>query len=72
MTVRELLALCEHQIDIGNGDKNIVISNDDEGNGYHSLFYPFLTDPKIVREEIETTCSDRWISESIDDVIILG
>lgn len=31
MTVKELKEACEFQIDIGNGDKHIAISRDDEG-----------------------------------------
>jgi hypothetical protein len=40
-TVRELKALCEQEIAKGNGDKKIYISVDDEGNGFHPLFFPF-------------------------------
>jgi len=41
MTVKELFDLCKKEIKDGNGDKNIVISDDNEGNGYHGLFYGF-------------------------------
>lgn len=41
MTVKRLLALCQKEVDKGNGDKNIVISDDNEGNGYHGMFYGF-------------------------------
>jgi hypothetical protein len=44
MTVKELLKLCEQQIAKGNGDKEILISNDDEGNGFHDLIYEFTED----------------------------
>ena len=41
ITVKDLLKACQEQVDKGNGDKGILISRDDEGNGYHSLFYLF-------------------------------
>lgn len=41
ITVRELAKLCMAQLEIGNGDRKIVISDDNEGNGYHGLFYGF-------------------------------
>lgn len=41
ITVNELLKLCEQEIKKGNGNKNIVISDDNEGNGYHGLFFGF-------------------------------
>lgn len=72
MTVKELKEACEFQIEIGNGDKHIAISRDDEGNGYHQLFYSFLSDPKEVRAEIESTGSERMIGYPIEDLVILG
>lgn len=42
-TVKELRALCDKEMLKGNGDKVIMISNDDEGNGYHYLWYSFIT-----------------------------
>lgn len=41
MTVKKLKRLCEQQIAKGNGDKVILLSNDDEGNGYHECYYAF-------------------------------
>lgn len=41
VTVKELLKACEEQVKKGNGDKIVLISNDDEGNGFHTLFYQF-------------------------------
>lgn len=41
ITVKKLKELCEEEIKKGNGDKNIVISNDNEGNGFHGLLYEF-------------------------------
>ena len=42
ITVKQLKELCEQQIKKGNGDKHILISDDDEGNGFHTLFYDFV------------------------------
>jgi hypothetical protein len=44
VTVKELLELCKEQIAKGNGDKIILLSNDDEGNGYHEMIYHFTED----------------------------
>lgn len=41
MTVERLLAICKQQVAKGNGKKNIYLSDDDEGNGYHEMFYGF-------------------------------
>ena len=44
MTVKRLCALCVEQIKKGNGDKIVLLSNDDEGNGYHECYYDFTED----------------------------
>lgn len=41
LTVKKLKELCEEEIKKGNGDKNIVISDDFEGNSFHGLLYGF-------------------------------
>lgn len=40
-TVEQLREFCDKQIKAGNGKRHILISADDEGNGYHELFYSF-------------------------------
>lgn len=41
LTVKDLRKFCEQEIKAGNGDKLIVVSDDNEGNGFHGLFYGF-------------------------------
>ncbi len=41
ITVEQLFAECVKQIKAGNGKRRILISTDDEGNGYHELFFGF-------------------------------
>lgn len=67
ITVNELLTLCEEQKAKGNGNKKIYISIDDEGNGFHPLFYGF-TDKK---DDIEAYGSMGCIDET-EGVILLG
>ena len=45
LTVKDLLKACEEQIELGNGDKVVLLSADDEGNEYHALFFGFTDDP---------------------------
>ena len=69
ITVKELAVLCLDQIEKGTGDKHIIISNDDEGNGYHTLFYAFTDDAKnlecILKDEHDGT-------HTIDNCVCLG
>lgn len=71
ITVEQLFLACAREIEKGNGKKNIVISDDNEGNGFHGLICGFspLTDPdgNLAVENIydSQTCSP-------EDTIILG
>ena len=67
ITVNELLKLCEQEIKKGNGNKNIVISDDNEGNGYHGLFFGFTEAEDYYLEYIYDS---RTYSQN--DTIILG
>ena len=63
-TVKDLLKACQEQIALGNGDKKIVLSNDDEGNGFHEMYYLFTED---------VAGNDMWGTiDNPDDKIILG
>lgn len=50
LTIQTLAALCAEEIKRGNGNKKILISCDDEGNGFHGLFYSFITDEETIRD----------------------
>ena len=67
-TIKELLEACQEQIDAGNGDKKILISRDDEGNGYHALNYLFSEDVWDYTDPYEM----RMTEEEFENSIILG
>lgn len=67
ITVKELYELCKDQIIRGNGSKVIMISQDDEGNGYHYLWYAFSS--------VSDNYAEDYINENISkegNTIILG
>ena len=64
VTVERLLELCKQQVAKGNGKKLILLSNDDEGNGYHECYYEFTED---------VAGNDLWGEiENPEKFIILG
>lgn len=67
VTVNDLLKMCQNEIKKGNGNKHIVISDDNEGNGYHGMFYGFTP----CTEEFEGYIYDSCY-ENEKDTIILG
>ena len=71
ITVNELQSLCTELVKKGKGRKKILISSDDEGNGYHELFFGFTENAS----ELLDGCAyaPYGVSESnIDDYVILG
>jgi len=67
ITVKELYDYCAKEINAGNGDKHIVVSDDNEGNGYHGMFYGFTP----WDDEFESLIYDSQFN-SADDTIVLG
>lgn len=67
VTVEMLLEYCKKEVKKGNGKKQIVISDDTEGNGYHGMFFGFTP----VDENTHDIIYDSN-STSSDDTIILG
>ena len=64
VTVERLLKLLQDQVNKGNGKKKILLSNDDEGNGYHEMYYEITED---------VANNDTWGEiENPDEYIILG
>ena len=68
LTVKELAYACNIQIAKGNGDKHILITTDDEGNGYHTLFYTFQDNS----EDIEYALEIEHDNHTADEVVLLG
>ena len=69
LTINELLELCKQQVKKGNGNKQIVISDDNEGNGYHGLFYAFTEIEEEEKEYYQVYDSE---TNDIKKIIILG
>lgn len=46
-TINDLAKFVDAEIKKGNGEKMIMLSNDDEGNGYHGLYYAFTPTDKV-------------------------
>ena len=71
LTVEDLLKYCQEEIKNGHGDCSIMISDDDEGNGYHYLWYSFQMAENLFSCEDDEFCLDENIAPK-DKTIILG
>lgn len=72
ITIKDLKELCELHILLGNGDKKIMISADDEGNGYHELFYGFTSVNEVFAGKFSPSAPYGVDETNIDQYIILG
>lgn len=73
LTIKQLHEECEKQIKAGRGDYTIMLSADDEGNGYHYCWYTFITVEELM--ENDPMICDFIVDEDISTVeqtIILG
>ena len=71
LTVKDLFNQCKEQIAKGNGDKKIMISQDDEGNGYHYLFYGMISGEEMREDDMFMMSVDEDYVP-IEDTMVLG
>lgn len=70
LTVNQLAHACRQQIGKGNGNKHVLISSDDEGNEFHTLFYGFTdNDTEGFSDMLELECDG---THTVNDCVILG
>ena len=70
ITIEQLAFMCTEQIRKGNGNKFILISDDDEGNGFHDLFFGFSENTK----ELTDGCRIPYDlnDEDLKNYVVLG
>jgi hypothetical protein len=69
LTVKQLKKFVDKAIREGYGDRMIVISDDNEGNGFHGMFYGFTTFTQKEKNYFNIYDSH---SDDPDKIIILG
>lgn len=70
ISVNDLYNMCKKMLSKGMGDKTIMISSDEEGNSYHTLFFGFVSDIETLQQ-----CKDygMFIEDvNPEDVVLLG
>lgn len=73
LTVKELYRELGKLVKQGHGNKAVVVADDNEGNGYHGIYYSVTSTPKSVKECIEAS---NGLSDSQEkdykNIIIVG
>lgn len=71
LTVKDLYYAIQSEMKKGNENKIVMISSDDEGNGYHYLWYAFITGKEMEMDDAFQMSVNKNIA-SIEDTIVLG
>lgn len=66
MTVKQLLLFCQDEIKAGHGDCSILLSDDDEGNGFHYCWYSFSMVDEYTKDFVDEEINPK------EKTIILG
>jgi len=69
ITVNQMLAYCQEQVRRGNGDKYLITADDNDGNGYHGIFYGLTNASDI--DDIEDLIYDSQIKDP-DKLMCIG
>ena len=71
-TINDLAKFVDAEIKKGNGEKMIMLSNDDEGNGYHGLYYAFTPTDKVFSGSYPPSLPYGVKEEELKNYVILG
>lgn len=73
MTVRKLYMELKELMQKGQGDKKIIVADDNEGNGYHGIFYSVTAEANLVQENVEASngLSDS-AERNYENLVIIG
>ena len=73
LTVKQLYLLLAEEVKNGNGDKTIVVADDNEGNAYHGLFYGITSEVNDIKENIENSNGIYDSQErDLNKIVLLG
>lgn len=73
LTVKELYTILYKEMTKGNGDKKIVVADDNEGNAFHGLFYGITSEPNDIKETVENSNGIYDSQEKdLNKIVILG
>lgn len=73
LTIKDLYINLREEVRKGNGDKFIVVADDNEGNGFHGLFFGITSETEDVKEAVEFSNGIYDSQENdLNKLVILG
>ncbi len=73
LTIKDLYINLREEVRKGNGDKFIVVADDNEGNGFHGLFFGITSEAEDIKEAVEFSHGIYDSQENdLNKLVILG
>lgn len=72
LKVRELHYFLGEEIKKGNGNKELYVTTDEEGNDYRPMWFAPTSDPKEVEDFMRITCSGLRNCKDPKNAVLLG
>lgn len=72
LTVRELARELMSLVYRGQGNKYLVAADDEEGNGYHGLFFGATSDPNDIQEIVKGVGIYDSVETDPTKIVIIG
>ncbi len=71
LKLKDLYQACKQLMKEGHGEKFLVVSNDNEGNGFHGLYWTFSAFGDNVGDGIWPMIDD-CVEDDPENILILG
>ena len=72
LKVKELYYFLGEEIKKGNGNKDLYVTTDEEGNDYRPMWFAPTSDPKEVERFMRITCSGLRNCKDVKNAVLLG
>ena len=69
--LKDLYHECQRIMKEGKGEKYLILSDDNEGNGYHGMFYTLLEVTKDNKDDIGDLIGDN-AEPDLENLIVVG
>ena len=69
--LKELYVECKKQMALGNGEKVLVVSDDNEGNGFHGMFFTITPIEPKMKDYYEHLIRDSCETNA-DNILLVG
>ena len=69
--LKDLYQACKEQMEAGNGERSLVLSDDNEGNGYHGMFFTLTVITPENKKDFFGLIGDNS-EPNLENIIVVG